>query len=115
MPLPLIYFCKTVTRGTTASAGIFLTVLSMSSMSALSSTESNILGSLLCNPCASNWASVSVRGVVVVEGVEGSVDNREIRSFGHYSIIKENILHRLPPQEDCHHLPFPPSFSPSLY
>ena len=50
IPLPLIYFCSTETRGTTASAGILFTVLSISSKSALSSTESSMRVSLLCSP-----------------------------------------------------------------
>ena len=55
-PLPLIYFCRTVTRGSTASAGSLRTVLSMRVMSALSRTLSSILASLEWRPCRCDWS-----------------------------------------------------------
>jgi len=42
IPLHLIYFLNNETMGTSASTGILFTTLSISSKSALSSTESNM-------------------------------------------------------------------------
>merc|ERR1719186_2420615 len=66
--------------GTTASAGILFTVLSISSKSALSSTESRMRVSLLWSPWARSCASVSVRGAAVEFWDEGWVESRERRS-----------------------------------
>ena len=67
-----MYFWRMVTRGSTASAGSLLTVLSMRVRSALSRTLSRIRASLLCRPCTRSWVRVSVLGeledpVVVVD------------------------------------------------
>ena len=84
-----MYFWRTETRGTTASAGILFTVLSMSSKSALSSTESRMRVSLLWSPWARSCASVSVRGAAVEFWDEGWVESRERRSWDRRESVRQ--------------------------
>ena len=87
----LKYFCVMITE--------YFPNVNVTVTSALSSTESRILASLLWRPCTSSWVSASVRGEVAE--LEPVVDSRDNRSWSGDMYLEIVNLVISPPLANC--------------